>query len=207
METNMPFPNIRDLPSIPANTHIYVPQVFGIATVIKFDDVPDNTVIDSHYPGVTFASITTNPARQWSAYARSVTGAGSAPNVVSLHGPGGGFPAFDAGDGGIQASFASPQLHVSIDACPVIPPEYLAAVTNKPFLQAFDASGTVVQSVDYGPNYGDTNWGSWQTLSISAASAVITKIVFSSHRSSGTHVYGLFDRLVFADKRNAFILG
>jgi hypothetical protein len=99
-----------------------IPPWLRTATVITFDDVADNTAVDTHYAakGVTFASITTSPAQQWSAYARQTPSAESAPNGISVV-PAPYLSMFDSRNGGIQATFASPQLYVSIDAMPSVP--------------------------------------------------------------------------------------
>jgi hypothetical protein len=181
---------------------------FRTATIITFDDVADNTAVDTYYTakGVTFASITTNPPRQWSAYARQTPSAESAPNGISVI-PAPYLSMFDARNGGIQATFSSPQLYVSIDAMAVLPPEYFGQPTNKPFLQSLDANGNVLQTVFYAANYGDPAFGTWQPLVITSGSANIAKVIFSSQHSSGPAVYALFDRLAFAPSIPIFLLG
>jgi hypothetical protein len=182
------------------------------ATVITFDDVPDGTVIDTHYQskGVTFAMVTNSKHRPpiWhsaSAYARQTPNAESRPNVVSAVQTGGA--AFDARSGGVQAKFAAPQLYVSIDAQAVPVPELLTAATNKPFIQAFDALGNVLYTTFYPPNYGDSGYGSWQPLIVSSSSANIARVVFSCQHLNEPDVFGLFDRLVFAESLPPIRLG
>jgi hypothetical protein len=177
------------------------PTDFGEATVIDFDDVADGAVVDAHYvsKGVTFASVTNNPPRRWSAYARAVWGVTSAPNCVSVVAP----PAlgfFDARQGGVEASFARPQRWVSIDAKIVLPPEFMSTPTARPFLETYNADGKVLGRVYYPLAYGDPGYGSWQTLMHSSTSADIVKVIFSSAYSGPTPVYGLFDQLAFCTK-------
>ena len=121
------------------------PFEFRAATVINFDDVPDGTVIDTHYAakGATFASVTTSPAKRWSTYARSIWGIESAPNGVSLVPPP-TLSLFDARQGGIEVTFDKAQRWVSIDAQPILPPEYMTPPTARPFLEAYDAKGKLL---------------------------------------------------------------
>lgn len=182
------------------------------STVINFDDVTDGTVIDTHYQskGVTFATVTNSKHhppiwKSQSAYARQTSNAETRPNVVSVGRT--GSPAFDARSGGVQAKFAAPQLYVSIDAQAVPAVEFVTAPTNKPFLQAFDALGKVVDTKFYGPNYLDTAYGTWQSMIISSASANIVRVVFSCQHLNEPDVFGLFDRLIFAESIPPIRLG
>jgi hypothetical protein len=182
----------------------------SIAIIITFDSVADGTAVDTHYSGVTFASITTMPPMRWSAFARlEGTGAESPRNVISVQKT--GFPAFDAQSGGIQATFDVPQLYVSIDVSAVWSPEYQPPnpnqlPTNKPFLQAFDAQGTVLKTVYYPPNFGDPAFGSWQSLIYESTSANIKSVTFSSEYAE-PRIFGIFDNFVFAPYRPRLELG
>ena len=174
------------------------PFEFRAATVINFDDVPDGTVIDTHYAakGATFASVTTSPAKRWSTYARSIWGIESAPNGVSLVPPP-TLSLFDARQGGIEVTFDKAQRWVSIDAQPILPPEYMTPPTARPFLEAYDAKGKLLGRVYYPLPYGDAAYGSWQTLIYSSSVANIVKVIFSSQYNGGTPVYAVFDQLAF----------
>lgn len=182
------------------------------ATVITFDDVPDGTVIDTHYQskGVTFATVTNSKHRPptWQsepAYARQTPNAESRPNVVSVEKTGGA--AFDARSGGVQAKFAAPQLYVSIDAQAVPTIEFVTAPTNKPFIQGFDALGKVLYTAFYLPNYGDSAYGAWQSLIITSSAANIVRVVFSCQHLNEPDVFGLFDRRIFAESLPVIRLG
>jgi hypothetical protein len=176
------------------------------STVITFDDVPDGTVIDTHYQskGVTFATVTNSKHRPpiWNsqpAYARKTPTAESQPNVVSVERTGGA--AFDVRSGGVQAKFATPQLYVSIDALAEPIPESVTPPTNKPFIQAFDAQGAVLYTTFYGA------YGAWQSLVVSSSSANIARVVFSCQHMNQPDVFGLFDRLIFAERLPPIRLG
>jgi hypothetical protein len=165
------------------------------ANRITFDDVPDGTIINTRYHGVQFTAVGTGGSAD--VYARKDVGAASAPNVVSLvasPAP----PCFDRRFGGIQATFQTPQAEVSLDARPVLPPEYLGTPSARPFLQAFDANGNFLGVVYYPIPYGAAGYGSWQTLRIKLPTASIKYVQFSSQYISGkTPVYGLFDNLAY----------
>src|SRR5690242_7821106 len=68
------------------------------AQLITFDDVPDGTVINNHYPGVQFTAVATGGSSN--VYARKSVTAASAPNVVSLAVPP-TLPFFDRRQGGV----------------------------------------------------------------------------------------------------------
>jgi len=178
------------------------------STVIDFDDVPDSTVIDTHYAnrGVTFAAITTNPPSQSHAYARQAVTAKTQPNGVSLV-PYPYAPFFDARAGGIQATFTVPQIYVSIFAQAILLPENISPATNKPFMEAFDQQDNLLQTVFYGPNWGEPTYGSWQALTIQSTSANIDHVVFSSQHHDDVDVFALFDHLVFTPQLLRIALG
>ncbi|HWR16689.1 MAG TPA: PEP-CTERM sorting domain-containing protein [Terriglobales bacterium] len=164
----------------------------AMADVVDFNGIPNGTVINNYYTGVTFSCVGcgldgTGP----NIYAR---GDGTS-NVVSLFGT--GLPFFDARWGGIRATFDTAQSVVAINAQAVLPPEYLGTPTNKPWLQAFDASNNLLGTVYYPINYGDAGFGTFQTLTFDAGSNVIAYVQFSSQHTSGPAVYGNFDDLTF----------
>jgi Divergent InlB B-repeat domain len=107
------------------------------ATTINFDDVPDSTVINTHYAGLTF----TNPLGG-NILARAGLGfAPSSPNVVCVTN-GGTFPFFDARYGAVDVHFSTPVGVVRIDARPVGPVDsFLTPLTSRPYLQGLDSNG------------------------------------------------------------------
>jgi|GEM_PF-2482874 len=169
--------------------------------IINFDDAADGTVINTRYPGVTFS----NPngvGGNVNIYAR--TGAGfapSAPNVVSVFATGGA--SFDARYGAVDGHFATPVGMVSIDARPVAPPEFADALSRKPYLQAFNATGGLLGTVYYAGPLPTTGGaiGPAETLTFTSTSNNIAVVRFSS-QNPGTPLiypptYGLFDNLQF----------
>jgi len=164
-------------------------------TTINFDDVSNGTIIKTHYAGVTFAAVS---AAGTNIYA--ITDnlfAASSPNVVSLDMA----PLFDRRSGGIQATFASPQGAVSIDAKPFQPVEFLGISQNRPFLEAFSTSGTFLGEVLYNDptfNSDATGSGPYQTLTFTSTANDIGSVIFSSQYNGTEHaVYGEFDNLSY----------
>lgn len=175
------------------------------ATVIEFDRVADGTVVDTHYNGVVFGSVTdtrpiprpphTGPTALGHVFARFSPSAESPPNVVSVIAP--SFPpAFDIRSGAIQATFTSPQQYVSIDAKPIWSSDATSNPVNKPYLQAFGQDGRIM----YTAVYSDQTFLSWQSLIVSSPAPDIYTVVFSCQHQDTASVYGLFDRLVFSDR-------
>lgn len=166
------------------------------ATTINFDDVATGTVINTYYAGVTFS----NPVGPADIYARSDHHAATSPNVVSVFQN--GYPAFDARYGAVEAVFATPQRHVSIDAAIVRVPEGLSEPTNFPKLEIYNTAGAFVGNVgwDFGkipqpPVGGITGF---ETLSYTSALDDIGKIRFLSGQPGGSPSnFGLFDNMVF----------
>jgi len=84
--------------SNPGNYSLLLVLVFALSTglprlaaaaQINFDDVPNGTVIDNSYPGVTFGCVACGSGH---AYARDMNSFGSTtaatePNVITLIGP------------------------------------------------------------------------------------------------------------------------
>jgi|SRR6188768_486249 len=67
----------------------------------------------------------------------------------------------------------------------------------KPWLQAFNAAGSVIGTVYY-PAYGTAGFGQWQTLRIDDPTGSIKSVRFSSqHFNNSPAVYGVFDKLTF----------
>jgi len=168
-------------------------------TLINFDDVAGGTLINTHYPGVTF----TNPIGG-NIVARSGAGsAPSAPNVVCITN-GGVLPFFDSPFGAVDARFATPVRVVKIDARPVSQvADHLDPTVARPYLQAFDASGTLLATVYYAgalPQGCCYEVGATETLTYASSTANIARVRFSSQQPvSGVHTYGMFDNLRFDD--------
>jgi hypothetical protein len=174
-------------------------------TVIGFDGVADGTVVSKRYLskfGVTFASITSTPKKQWDAFARQTPTAESPHNVVSVEQSAAAF--FDASNGGIEASFQDPQKFVSIDVFPVIASELFIAATNRPFLQSFDSNGHVLDTTFLNIPFNDPNYFKWHTLSFEAPTAEIATAVFSCEFNGTPHVMGLFDQFMFSHEHPRF---
>ena len=184
------------------------------AATIDFDDVANGTIIDTHYPGVTFGCVVCASGH---AFARDMntfgsTTAASGLNVVTLVDPASStLTSFDTRSGAVSATFAVPQRFVSIDARPQLPLEFLGSANNKPFLELYSSatqnSSTLIARVLYPLNFGDPGYcspntsacgGTWQTLSFTSGSDNIVSIRISCQNSQpGPVVYGDFDNLRF----------
>lgn len=170
------------------------------AILINFDDVASGTNINTQYSGlgVTLGCFNGNNASfntcTGNAFALATVLANSAPNVISLTATGFG-NLVDERFGFFSASFASPVASVSIDARAILPLEYLGTTTNRPFLQAFDATGMFLGQALYS---GSVYTEAWETLTFSRAAADIKFVAFSSFNSSGHPVYGTFDNLNYS---------
>lgn len=162
------------------------------ADVITFDGLADGTVINTYYAGLTFS----NPLGG-DIYARSTSGAESASNVVSVFAT--GIPSYSAYYGAVDVTFSTLQSSVSIDASPMLLPEGLGTVANRPYLEAYDASNNFLGRVLYAgtlPGVGGT--GPYETLTFTSGSANIAKMRFSVQQSQGgPNVYGFFDNLTY----------
>ena len=168
------------------------------AVTINFDDVSDGTMIDSQYTGqgVAFSSVVSATGHAYAV--DEIIYFDLEPNGVSLNT--GLF--FDARDGAVKAAFSTSQSSVSIDARPILPPEYAGTPLNKPFLEAFDSSDNFLGEVLYPLNFGDPGYtgdsGIWETLTVTSASDNIAYVLFSSQHPAGSvPVYGEFDNLAF----------
>lgn len=170
-----------------------------LTTVVDFDQVggaaiANGSVVDTTYAAynVTFGCAVCSSGH---AYARAI---GNGTQGVSLIDPQASIlPFFDARDGAVTATFNTPRTWVSIDAAPVLPPEFAGTPTNMPWIEAFDANGNYLSETLYSTAYGQPGYGDAQTLTVSASSAVIKSVRFSSRHSSGPAVYGTFDNLRF----------
>src|SRR4029077_552323 len=144
-------------------------------TTINFDDVPDGTAIDNHYQnlGVTFQSVTDQPHRVWSAFARQTSEAQSQKNVVSVNQT--GDAGFDANVGGVLATFVTPQRYVCINVRPVIDTgtETNTDQLGTPYIQTFDPSGAYMDTYYYPLAFGQMGWGDYRPLFLQTASSAI----------------------------------
>lgn len=172
--------------------------------VIRFDDVADGTVVDTQYAGsggVTFASLTTQPASRGSAYARRLQfdKAASGMNVLSLSKDPALFGAFfDARQGAVEATFDQPQRSVSVMALPVVWPDSLSKEDNRPFIEAFDAAGNYLGRARTQLGMGDANFDMhWQLIAFTSPSKNIKKIRLSSQAHPDSWVHTVFDNLTF----------
>ena len=179
---------------------------FTLTQTVDFDHdtagnaIADGTIVDNTYStmGVTLSSIVCTPgsgcASGQHAYARTW----GSTNIASLF-PSPYVPVYDARSGAVRADFATPRSWVSIDATPVLPPEYAGTPVSQPWLEAYDTNNQKIGSSVYYPiAFGATGWGSQQTLKIDAGSAIIKYVRFSSQNSSSSPaVYGTFDNLRF----------
>lgn len=173
-----------------------------VETLITFDDVPDGTMINTHYldKGVTFSSVS---SLSGNAYASKWID----NNVITLHDPTQACeaPAFSADQGMVKAAFSDPKQKVSIDARGVEALEILGSSDLRPFIQAFDAENNMLSKVYYPYKYGvDQGWSTWQKLTIERPTADISYVLFSSDNNpAGVSwayggIYGLFDNLQFS---------
>ena len=172
------------------------------AITINFDDVADGTVINSQYAGVTFS----NPLGG-DVFAQAVPASGSisAPNAVSVLN--GGIDYFFNGTfGAVDATFATAQSTVSIDVRAVGPIEFLGALQNRPFLEAYDSTSAFLGRVLFAgalPTGCCFEFTPVETLTFSSASDNIARVRFSSQTSQpGASVFGLFDNLTFGAPGN-----
>lgn len=182
-----------------ADRHVDFDQVFAAPEFPVFGSTPvaDGTVVDNSYAGygVTF-SCSGNACASASVFARQSS---SGSNVVSVFPSGGGLPMFDVRWGVVRAEFATPRNWVSIDAKPVLPPEYWGKPVAKPYLQAYDENQNPIgAAVQYPWSHGHASWGRAETLTVVATSVKIKSVRFSSENIAGTPaVYGEFDNLRF----------
>jgi hypothetical protein len=163
------------------------------ATTLNFDDVADGTVIDTAYAGVTFS----NPLGG-DVYARSTSFAASATNVVSIFQT--GLPPFNASYGAVDISFATLQHTVSVDAAAVAALEPLGTPHNRPYLQAFDSTGHLLQTVYFSGTLPTNSFqvSAYETLSFTGVGDSIAKIRISGQQGAGgPPLYALFDNVTF----------
>ncbi|HTQ03572.1 MAG TPA: hypothetical protein VMI54_06935 [Polyangiaceae bacterium] len=173
-------------------------NVISHDVLVDFDEVngtpiPNNSIVDTTYAanGVTFSCVVCTSGH---AYARAL---GNGTQGVSLIDPNASIlPFFDARDGAVTATFNTPRNWVSIDAAPVLPPEFVGTPTNMPWIEAYDASGNLLTKTLYPIAYGQAGYGTEQTLTVSSPGNIKT-VRFSSRHDSGPAVYGTFDNLRF----------
>jgi hypothetical protein len=173
-------------------------SVTSFADTVTFDGVPDGTVVNTLYPGVTFSYFGCASCLAGAGpdiYARSSPSALSAGNVVSFFQT--GVPLEDTRWGAIEASFTALQSSVTIAMMGVQPPEFLGPQLNTPFIEAFDSVGNFLGISYYPYVYGAAGFGTWQDVTISSGSANIAYVLFSSSNSQSGITYGQFDNLTF----------
>ena len=87
------------------------PPNFRRTVMIDFENVASGTAVDTVYSAqsVSFASVTTNPPKRWSAYAMAMNlgSAQSGKNVLTLTNAT-GLPLFDARYGAVEATRGGP---------------------------------------------------------------------------------------------------
>jgi len=157
------------------------------AALINFDDVANGTVINTNYAGVTFTQLLSG-VDGGNVYARSISGAASAPNVVSIFSDP-GYPGFDNRFGTIHAEFAAAQTSVSVDTFLTLAPEGFGA-SGTAFLRAYNSSNVQVGLVT------TTTLNSWETLSITGSDIVRAYFTVAYNEFP---TYGLFDNFNFDD--------
>lgn len=198
------------------------PTHFGplpFVSEIDFDTVPSGTLINNHYPGVTFeATPGTMYPNSGAVLASNMLSLppqampDSPPNVITINKPP-AFAGFNEGEGVIRATFNSPQLYVSIDVLPKIwgianGPLSPAAL---PYLSAFGPNIAKLPRrlepplgtswIPSGNNQDPQFENVWQTIEFVSKSP--TPDIYSVHFSCfwsnpGRPVLGLFDRLRFS---------
>lgn len=169
-------------------------------TFINFDDVPGETIINTHYSGLTF----TNPLGGNIVARNGLGNAASPSNVVCITNEG-YFPYFDARYGAVDVHFATPAAIVKIDTAPVAPLEFGNPLTKLPYMQTFDASSNLLATVYYNASANPlpTNAGQvgpYQTLVYASSSANIAVARFTTQNpAGGTATYALFDNLHYGN--------
>jgi hypothetical protein len=157
--------------------------------------VANGSVVDTAYTGygVTLSCVVCTSGH---AFARALS---NANNGVSLVDPQTSvLPYFDARNGAVIATFNTGRSWVSIDAAPVLPPEFKGTPVSMPWIEAYDANGNFLAKTLYPIAYGQPGYGDAHTLTVSSGSASIKSVRFSSRYVSGTPpVYGTFDNLRF----------
>lgn len=156
----------------------------------NFDGIPSGTVINTFYSGLTFREPLSNGT-----VPITVVGFGGG-NVLSLNGN----IAFNATEGAIDVTFATPQRSVSIAAAAHRETWYLGIARNRPFLEAYDANGAFLGRVLYqGPLPSSGATMPFETLKFVSSSANIARIRMSSQASQGGSVIdGIFDALAYS---------
>jgi hypothetical protein len=173
-----------------------LPSLNPPPVLIDFDEVggtpiANNTIVDTTYAtsGVTFSCVVCASGH---AYARAL---GNGSQGVSLIDPqASGLPIFDSRDGAVTATFNTPRSWVSIDATPVLSPEFAGTPVGMPWIEAYDANGNLLTKTLYPLSYGQAGYGAAATLTVTANG--IKTVRFSSRWVSGTpSVWGQFDNL------------
>lgn len=161
-----------------------------------YTPVADGSVVDGVYSGagVTFSCIACTDGHAYARFSSSF-----ANNVVSPVPPSVSFiSAFDAASGAVRADFTTPRGWVSIDVVPMVPSEALGTRTARAWFEAYDANNQMIGRMYYPYYYGDPEWGTAQTLSLSSPTGAIKWVRFSSQSLQGQGmVLASFDNLRF----------
>lgn len=167
------------------------------ATTINFDNVANDTIIDTLYAGVSFANpITSDPH----IYARTAFGT-PGTNVVSVNSVAENPTApFNAGAGAVDATFAAAQGRVSVDVTNILNSGDMLGNTGlRSFMEVYSGATLI------GQIYSTLPLGSGQikteTLTFTSATDNITRVRLSaqydSTGSSGLALHSEFDNLTF----------
>lgn len=203
-------PDLKDLSTglggiiITTKPPLRPPPKMWRTVVIDFENVASGTAVDTSYAnqGVTFASLTTNPAKRWSAYAMSmpIGSAQSGKNVLTLTNVTPGLPLFDARYGAVEATFSQLQQAVSVWAYALDSPECLSNThDNRPFMEAYDANGAYLGKARTSVGPLDANFfGHWYPITFSSATRNIKTIRLSSQAQGCPWVYTAFDTLTYS---------
>jgi hypothetical protein len=182
-------------------------------TVVEEIDfiVATNTVINTHYPAVTFQAVPLPNTNTFPGFGdvRAVLDPALHRIVITPNAPN-TLPPFDESGGGILAKFQTPQLYVSIDAQPTISAMDQDEIdpNTRPYLSVFGVAPAVphlkpplLATVPFPLANTDANFESWQSIQYLSPSLTpnIGSILFSSARiATGASVYTVFTRLRFS---------
>jgi hypothetical protein len=167
------------------------------ADTITFDDVASNTVVDTHYLGVSF----TNPLDGSSILARDAFSGTNTGNVVSVFSAAESPTApFNGFYGAVDATFTNAMGRVSVDVTNILNSgDMLGFSPLDSYLQVFSGN-TLLATVYSTLQLGSGQIGS-QTLSYVSATNNITRVRLSAQHdesgASGTALFAEFDNLSF----------
>lgn len=172
------------------------------AGTITFDDVPNGTVIDAHYSGVTFL----NPLGSGSIYARDAFDTANPANVVSVFSVAASATApFNGYYGAVDATFGTAQGTVSVDVFQFLNSGDMIGISPlKSFMQVFNGP-TLLNTIYSTLSLGSGGVGR-QTLSYTSSTDNITRVRLSAQDdetgASGLALWAEFDNLSFGPGSN-----